>query len=207
MVHHNFMHHNRYAGYGYGVVVNYAFPVIGANVFDHNRHAIAATGYPTTSYEACHNLVLPGATSFSFDMHGGFDKGFWPDTAGSVVLIHHNLFLAGGVDGVGIRGEPIEHGRIDDNQFVHAPAHAAFPSAMWQRFYPAARTSSVSARVRPRRCRHRLPGVGPAGEALQCSRRLAPAQGVGAGDAVGRSVHRPTWYLSQSSPPGSFWSS
>jgi hypothetical protein len=138
MIHHNFLHHNRRAGYGYGVVVNYAFPVIGANVFDHNRHGIAATGYPTTSYEACHNLILPGATSTSFDMHGGFDKGFWPDTAGTSFFIHHNLFLAGGVDGVGIRGVPIDHARIDDNQFVHSGTHAGFPSAVWQRFYPAA---------------------------------------------------------------------
>ncbi len=138
MVHHNFFHHNRRAGYGYGVVVNYAFPVIGANVFDHNRHGIAATGYPTTSYEACHNLILPGATSTSFDMHGGFDKGFWPDTAGTAFSIHHNLFLAAGVDGIGIRGVPIDQGRIDDNQFVHSGTHADFPSAVWQRFYPAA---------------------------------------------------------------------
>ncbi len=137
MVHHNYFHHNRRAGLGYGVVLSYAYPIIGANIFDHNRHAIASTGYPTSSYEACHNLVLAHATSFGFDMHGGFDKGFYPDTAGSTILIHDNIFLAAGVDGVGIRGVPDTEARIDNNRFVHNSSHA-FPSAIWQRLWPEA---------------------------------------------------------------------
>ncbi|MBW2457544.1 MAG: PKD domain-containing protein, partial [Deltaproteobacteria bacterium] len=72
-VHHNFIHHTRRAGLGYGVVLNQAEALIEGNIFDTCRHHIAATGRPGTSYEAAYNLVLEHAHSHYFDMHGARD--------------------------------------------------------------------------------------------------------------------------------------
>ncbi len=137
-VHHNDMHHNRRAGLGYGVVTSRADPVIGSNVFNFNRHAIASTGYPGSSYEACHNIVLPGANGHAFDMHGGFDKGFFPDAAGTSMLVHHNTFLISAYTAVLIRGVPEQAATIRDNTFVHAAPPAGPPASVTQRFWPSA---------------------------------------------------------------------
>lgn len=72
-IHHNYIHHNQRAGYGYGVVLNKADALIEANLFNYCRHNIAATGRPGTSYEARYNIILENATSHSFDMHGAPD--------------------------------------------------------------------------------------------------------------------------------------
>ncbi|MBW2699656.1 MAG: PKD domain-containing protein [Deltaproteobacteria bacterium] len=75
-VHHCHIHNNTRAGLGYGVVLNQSTCLIEANLFDSNRHSIAGTGRPGTSYEARYNLVLAHATGHYFDMHGAadFDK-------------------------------------------------------------------------------------------------------------------------------------
>ncbi|MBN1771514.1 MAG: hypothetical protein JXB32_09650 [Deltaproteobacteria bacterium] len=73
LVHHNFIHHTRRAGLGYGVVLDRAAALIEGNVFDFCRHHIAATGRPGTSYEARYNLVLEHANGHGFDMHGAPD--------------------------------------------------------------------------------------------------------------------------------------
>ncbi len=72
-VHHCHIHHNTRAGLGYGVVLNKSTCLIEANLFDANRHSIAGTGRPGTSYEARYNLVHAHATGHYFDMHGAAD--------------------------------------------------------------------------------------------------------------------------------------
>ena len=80
-IHDNFIHHNQHkGGNGYGVdVSNGAFALIERNVFDFNRHAIAASGAEGTGYWARHNLVLAGGGAHDrlfnhythqFDVHG-----------------------------------------------------------------------------------------------------------------------------------------
>lgn len=75
-IHHNYIHHTRRAGLGYGVVLDRSFALIEGNVFDRCRHHIAGTGRPGTGYEASYNLVLEHANGHDFDMHGAadFDK-------------------------------------------------------------------------------------------------------------------------------------
>lgn len=84
-VHHNVIQFNRRHehngtcgphayGLGYGVVVGPGSATIEANVFDHNRHDIAADGSPGEFYTATYNLVLDGAVEHSFDVHGGADR-------------------------------------------------------------------------------------------------------------------------------------
>ena len=75
-IHHNYIHHNRRHGLGYGVVLDRSEALIEANLFDACRHHIAATGRPSTSYEARFNIILHLANGHYFDMHGAadFDK-------------------------------------------------------------------------------------------------------------------------------------
>jgi hypothetical protein len=79
----NFIHHNSRDGRGYGVTVNQgAYATIEANLFDHNRHAIASNGRPHTGYVARFNYVLEGGYTEDlvwnqhFDVHGRGDGGY-----------------------------------------------------------------------------------------------------------------------------------
>ncbi len=118
-IHHNYIHHCQRTGYGYGVSLVYG-PVdcvIEANQFDYMRHSIASSGYSNQNYEACFNLVLEHATSHSFDVHGGLDRGDGTTIAGGVMLIHHNTFKPEGIAGVTIRGNPYAGCWVYNNWF------------------------------------------------------------------------------------------
>lgn len=73
-IHHNYIHHNAQSlgggGYGVGMHDN-AKATIDHNVFDANRHAIAADGDPSTGYIADHNLVLMGGGRHFNETTGG----------------------------------------------------------------------------------------------------------------------------------------
>jgi hypothetical protein len=114
-IHHNYIHHCRRAGLGYGIQVAASSALIEANIFDYCRHAIAGErGYPVSNYEARFNIVEPHITNSMFDMHGGNDDPSWgfdggPDPrvpAGGTILIHHNTFKSSTQIAVGIRGVP-----------------------------------------------------------------------------------------------------
>jgi hypothetical protein len=123
-IHHNYIHHCRRAGLGYGVQIGASSALIEANLFDYCRHAIAGErGYPTSNYEACFNVVEPNITNSIFDMHGGNDTPSWgfddgPDAsvpAGGTILIHHNTFKSSTQIAVGIRGVPSDVCRVYNN--------------------------------------------------------------------------------------------
>lgn len=115
-VHHNFIHHNQYAGLGYGVSLDVATALIEFNVFNYNRHSIAGTGRPGCAYEAANNIQLDVASAHCFDMHGGADRKDGTDVAGQRLSIHHNTFraLRGAVT---IRGRPQDQAEIHHNWF------------------------------------------------------------------------------------------
>jgi len=119
-IHHNYIHHNQRSGLGYGVCLDQADALIEANLFDWCRHHIAGTGRPGTGYEACYNIVFENANGHSFDMHGGRDRGDGTDIAGSMINIHHNIFMAVDVAAFVIRGVPEEKAVIHHNWFLHA---------------------------------------------------------------------------------------
>lgn len=139
-VHHNHIHHNRRKertsgcrayGLGYGVVTNLGNALIEANLFNHNRHDIASTGRPGSSYEARYNLSVKGLIGHSFDMHGCPDR---PDdaacvdhsnTAGTRIDIHHNTFLQASEKAVVVRGIPEIGAFITENEFMHLNRAAA----------------------------------------------------------------------------------
>ena len=124
-IHHNYLHHCKRSGLGYGVCLDQAVALIEANVFDWCRHCIAGTGRAGTSYEARYNLVLPFANSHSFDMHGGADRHDGTDLAGGRIRIHHNTFRATRVAAVVIRGRPGEPSEVHHNWFAHEQASNA----------------------------------------------------------------------------------
>lgn len=116
-IHHNYIHHNRRDGLGYGVSLNSAEALIERNLFEFNRHDIAGTGRAGSGYEACHNIVRAHASSsHHFDMHGGSDRQDGTDLAGDWLNIHHNAFYGSGLP-VKIRGVPAREALIHDNWF------------------------------------------------------------------------------------------
>ena len=119
-IHHNYIHHCQRGGLGYGVSTSAADVRIIANKFEFCRHHIASSGSPGAGYEAAWNLVLPGATSHHFDMHGGRDRGDGTDIAGDWIHIHHNTFQ-GKQRHVVIRGVPSQGAEVHHNWFA-APA-------------------------------------------------------------------------------------
>lgn len=119
-VHHNYIHHCRRTGLGYGIVLHGADSLIEANLFDWNRHSIAGSGIPGTSYEARYNFILENANGHSFDMHGGADRGDGTDIAGDWIRIHHNTFRTLDVSAVVIRGTPTEEALVHHNWFPYS---------------------------------------------------------------------------------------
>ncbi len=129
-IHHNSIHHCQYQGLGYGVCHNTASSLIEYNLFDWNRHSIAGTGRPGSSYIARHNVELGVSLSHCFDMHGGRDRKDGTDIAGTSIEIYNNTFRAPQTPVV-IRGVPQEKCEIHHNRFLkHNDAgHAVRASA------------------------------------------------------------------------------
>ncbi|MBI2437412.1 MAG: right-handed parallel beta-helix repeat-containing protein [Lentisphaerae bacterium] len=129
-IHHNYIHHCQRMGLGYGVQVGRATDVlIEYNLFQDNKHHIAAGGWPGTGYEAGHNVVLPYTESHAhprtgqpygqdhlFDAHGGGDRTDGSNIACKWLKIHHNTFLSDYV-AVNIRGMPEDYAEIHHNWF------------------------------------------------------------------------------------------
>ncbi|HEY7500439.1 MAG TPA: VCBS repeat-containing protein [Vicinamibacterales bacterium] len=129
----NFIHHNSRDGLGYGVTVNSGgYAVIEANLFDHNRHAIASNGAPYTGYIARYNYVLEGGYTQGtfaywnqhFDVHGS--DGGYGGVAGETFDIAFNTFR-GDQHYYGetrpafmLRGTPTNGAFFHDNVLVHA---------------------------------------------------------------------------------------
>lgn len=144
-VHHNYIHQTG-GSLGYGIEMGEAYPVIYANYFNLNRHAIAGIGVNkynagNCSYEASYNIVLEGVTTedfslHAFDMHGTLDFNiFWMSSrAGHIIRIYRNTFSwfknNGTANGpnplntpvISIRGVPYynsnSHCEIFDNWFL-----------------------------------------------------------------------------------------
>jgi len=99
---------------------NTASSLIEHNLFDWNRHSIAGTGKPGSSYIARHNVELGVSLSHCFDMHGGRDRRDGTDVAGTAIEINNNTFRAPQIPIV-IRGVPQEACDVHHNWF---PKHA-----------------------------------------------------------------------------------
>jgi hypothetical protein len=114
-IHHNYIHHCRRLGLGYGIEVSHASYLIEANIFDYSRHHICGgRGTPVTNYELRYNYFGANCTHTLVDCHGGNDlpaDGFagGPDAsvpAGGTLSIHHNTFYSASQPSVKPRGIP-----------------------------------------------------------------------------------------------------
>ncbi|HSA59671.1 MAG TPA: hypothetical protein VLJ37_08300 [bacterium] len=139
-VHHSFIHHNQRGGLGYGIVVDQASVRVEANLFDTNRHAIAATGRPGTGYEASYNVFTgrkknaAGYAHYALDMHAQAvnDRVI----GGSVIRIHHNSIYYRGYNGDSAIGAVHIEGRPQKGAWIHHNVFAADDDqAVSQRFY------------------------------------------------------------------------
>ncbi|MDP6353813.1 MAG: PKD domain-containing protein [Planctomycetota bacterium] len=120
-IHHNYIHHTRRWGYGYGVWVRGGGKsIIEANLFDFCRHHIGSGSQATSSYEARYNICLYHDLQPSFDRHGNQTK------AGHDTHIHHNEFRNPQFAGILFRGNPLGRGHFHDNWFAHASRKSAF---------------------------------------------------------------------------------
>ena len=117
-IHHNFIHHNQRHGLGYGVSHDIAESLIEYNLFNYNRHSIAATGRPDSGYEARHNVEIQHSVSHCFDMHGGGDRRDGTNIAGTWMKVHHNTFRSHARP-ILIRGIPEKEAVIHHNWFYH----------------------------------------------------------------------------------------
>lgn len=133
LIHDNFIHNNQHPqsdghAEGYGAVTGPgAWAKIYQNVFDSNRHSIAANGH-TGGYRAEHNLVLKGGGyhgewyetyTHSFDAHG---TGCWWSSdlcgdAGIQFWILSNAWQYRKSNDIHIRGKPAINVNIDQNIF------------------------------------------------------------------------------------------
>ncbi len=129
-VHHCFIHHCQQQGLGYGISVSRGSSLIEYNLFDFNRHSIASSGKPGSSYVARHNVELGVALSHCFDMHGGRDRLDGTNVAGTSIEIYNNTFRAPQTPVV-IRGVPQEKCDVHHNWFLKhdAPDRAVIAQA------------------------------------------------------------------------------
>ncbi|HZM83891.1 MAG TPA: FG-GAP-like repeat-containing protein [Candidatus Limnocylindrales bacterium] len=123
----NYLHHNRRAGLGYGVVLyNNTSAVIEDNTFTQNRHAIAGNGLRSQRYDARFNLVTDNANGHGFDMHGENEAlGNGAPYAGDVVRITQNSFRSAAQRAIVIRGRPFTGAWVSSNCFAHTTQSAA----------------------------------------------------------------------------------
>ncbi|MCE9591386.1 MAG: hypothetical protein K8S99_12770 [Planctomycetes bacterium] len=118
-IHHCFIHHCQYNGLGYGVCLDKGEAHIHHNLFNFNRHSIAATGAPASGYEAHDNVEIGASLSHCFDMHGGSERGDGTNIAGDWLKVHHNTFRSK-MRALAIRGVPVKGAEVHRNWFSHA---------------------------------------------------------------------------------------
>ena len=105
-IHHNYIHHNQARGEGYGIDIYGGDLLVEANIFNNNRHDIAAGGYPDESYEARYNLVRGEGNATGghhFDVHAFPVPETNESIAGFEYKIHHNTFELTSMPAIGIR--------------------------------------------------------------------------------------------------------
>lgn len=145
-IHHNFIHHNQHpsdgdkaAGYGVNVGQG-AWAQIDRNVFDFNRHSIAAAG-DSGGYNAERNLILKGGGrhggafnkyTHSFDVHGtgcSWSKNLC-GTAGIEFNYLHNSFQFIKDHAIKLRGMPLSKAFIGGNVFAHPMLNSGIASGV-----------------------------------------------------------------------------
>ncbi len=115
VVHHNWIHHNQRNGFGYGVVLGgQTYVEVYRNLFNFDRHAIAADGSANSGYSAHDNAHLGTAIYHIFDAHGGADRGDGTQIACERIDMYNNVFLSDKIP-YKKRGTPQEYSKFTRN--------------------------------------------------------------------------------------------
>lgn len=116
---HCYIHHNQRNGFGYGVTLYRESEVeIYGNLFNFDRHAIAADGSAGSSYYAHDNIHMGTAIYHIFDAHGGADRGDGTDVACDKVEMLNNVFLSDKLP-YKKRGTPTEYSLFKHNIVIY----------------------------------------------------------------------------------------
>lgn len=118
-VHHSWIHHNQRNGYGYGVVLyRQTYVEVYRNLFNFDRHAIAADGSANSGYSAHDNAHLGTAIYHIFDAHGGNDRGDGTQIACERIDMYNNVFLSDKIP-YKKRGTPQEYSKFTRNIILY----------------------------------------------------------------------------------------
>ena len=195
----NFMHHNARDEGGYGLDVNGgAYVTVMGNVFNFNRHAVAATGMGHSGYVARFNYVLQGgyheggswtggSYNQHFDVHGEGDGGYggpggtYFEIAFNTVRGDQGYYVTQTRPAFMQRGIPAEGVDFHDNVLVHGSLSAAvrfkgIGLGVWQGHQPWPRPDSMKVPTTsiPTTPAISLPVTLTATVAPMCSSRTAP---------------------------------
>lgn len=122
-VHHCFIHHNQRNGYGYGVVLyGAAYVELYADLFNFDRHAIAADGAANSGYIAHDNVHAGTAIYHIFDAHGGGDRGDGTQIACERIEMYNNAFLSDKIP-YKKRGTPEEYSKFTRNVVIYPESY------------------------------------------------------------------------------------
>lgn len=114
-VHHSWIHHNQRNGFGYGIVLyGQTYVEVYRNLFNFDRHAIAADGSANSGYTAHDNAHLGTAIYHIFDAHGGADRGDGTQIACERIDMYNNVFLSDKIP-YKKRGIPEEYSKFTRN--------------------------------------------------------------------------------------------
>lgn len=118
-IHQNFIHHNQRNGFGYGVCLSKASEaVIEYNLFNFDRHSIAADGSPGSGYIARYNIQMGEAIRHVFDAHGGRDRGDGTQIACDYVDMYNNTILTDRIP-YSRRGIPQQYSKFYNNVVLY----------------------------------------------------------------------------------------
>jgi hypothetical protein len=135
----NYLHDNVMDEKGYGVVLaGGAFATVTGNVFQNNRHAVAASGKAFSGYVATLNYILNAGIKENgnfynqhFDVHGvgkggyGGGAGTFFDIASNTIRGEQSYYLFKTRPAVMLRGKPTDGMLFRDNVLVHDDLDAA----------------------------------------------------------------------------------
>ena len=118
-VNHCYIHHNQRNGFGYGVCISgKSTAVIEYNLFNFDRHSVAADGSAGSGYTASNNIHMGTAIYHVFDAHGGADRGDGTETACDYVDIYSNTILTDTLP-YKKRGIPTMYSFFHENVVLH----------------------------------------------------------------------------------------
>jgi hypothetical protein len=134
----NYMHHNVRDGGGYGVTLSGGvYVAVVGNVFDFNRHAVAASGFAYSGYIARFNYVLEGGFKQKsyynqhFDVHGtntndyGGPAGVYFEIAFNTIRGEQKYYVFKTRPAFMLRGKPAKGAYFNNNVAVHNSLDAA----------------------------------------------------------------------------------